>query len=124
MAPTGCAALIEHEGVRLGVLMAGRQALACLLIALLAAPSPSYSSNPETKNPVEARDVLVGIFAAGRLATVRNAALLPGDTLFSGDTIKVEAKGGAWLAFGRGAQLELGAESEARLHKKDRKSVV
>lgn len=59
----------------------------------------------------------MGIFSGGRFATVRNAALLPGMTVFSGDVVAVGPKGGAWLAFGRGAQLQLGAESEARMHK-------
>lgn len=105
--------------------MAVRQALACLLIALLAVPSPSYPSpRSEPKAAPETPAIAVGVFVGGRAVLVNNGGLAPGTTLFSGDTIAVAAKGGAWLSLERGGQLRLGEQSEARLHRSDERVQV
>lgn len=82
--------------------MFARRALVLLLILLLACPA---WSNPG----------IVGTAAASRAATVRGNALLPGSTIFSGDTIEVAAKGSASIAVNGGAQVRVGPGSQVRL---------
>jgi hypothetical protein len=87
--------------------MIARQLLASVLAALLAAPAWAAT------NPV------VGTAGPSQAASVRGASLLPGTTLFSGDTVNVGARGGAALTFGLGSMVRLSEETTLRLHKDD-----
>jgi hypothetical protein len=84
-----------------------RQLLASVLVGLLAAPAWAAT------NPV------VGTAGPSQAATLRGAGLLPGTTLFSGDTVDVGARGGAALSFGRGSMVRLSEETTLRLEKGD-----
>ena len=81
-----------------------RQALALLLVFTLAFP-------------VWASPTVVGNVASSESATVRGAALTPGSTVFSGDTIEVGPKGIARIALTGGAQVQVGGNSQVRLTK-------
>ena len=87
--------------------MIARQLFASVLVGLLA--SPAWCAT----NPV------VGTAGPSQAATVRGAGLLPGTTLFSGDTVDVGARGDAALSFGRGSMARLGQETTLRLEKGD-----
>lgn len=87
--------------------MIARQFLASVLASLLA--SPAWAAT----NPV------VGTAGPSQAASVRGAGLLPGTTLFSGDTVDVGARGEAALAFGRGSMVRLSEETTLRLEKGD-----
>lgn len=82
--------------------MFARQVLAALLVVLLAFPA---WSNPG----------IVGTASASKAATVRGAALQPGSTLFSGDTIDVGPQGGAWIALEGGSGMQVAANSQVHL---------
>ena len=87
--------------------MIARQLLATVLVGLMA--SPAWSAT----NPV------VGTAGPSQAATVHGAGLLPGTTLFSGDTVDVGARGDAALSFGRGSMARLSEETTLRLVKGD-----
>jgi ferric-dicitrate binding protein FerR (iron transport regulator) len=78
-----------------------RQFLASVLILVLAVPAWSVPT-------------VVGTTAASQSATVRGSALLPGSTIFSGDTIQVGTKGMASIALTGGVQVRVGPESQVR----------
>lgn len=91
--------------------MFGRQFLASVLIAVLAIP-------------VWCSPTVVGTTAASQSATVRGSALLPGSTIFSGDTIQVGTKGTASIALTGGAQVRVGPESQVRLSREGEKALL
>ncbi len=82
----------------------GRQALALLLVLLLAFPA---WGDP----------VVVGNVASSQSATVRGTTLAPGSTIFSGDTVEVGTRGSAWITLTGGAQVKVGENSQVRLAK-------
>jgi ferric-dicitrate binding protein FerR (iron transport regulator) len=82
--------------------MVVRQFFASLLIVTLAVPAWSTPA-------------VVGTTAASQSATVRGNALLPGSTVFSGDTIQVGAGGTASIAVTGGTQVRVGPGSQVRL---------
>ena len=92
--------------------MMARQALAGLLIALLA--FPAWSSNLP----------IIGTVAASQSAQVRGNALAPGSTLFSGDVIQIGAEGSASIAGSNGLQIRLGPKSLARLFLENEKTLL
>ena len=77
--------------------------LATLLVVMMACPS-------------WAADAL-GNVTLSRLATVRNAELKAGSTLFNGDAISVANRGSARMVLGAGAQAEVLGSSMVRLAK-------
>lgn len=89
--------------------MLARQALAALLIAILAFPA---WSNPG----------IVGTAASSRSATVRGNALPPGSTVFNGDTIDVGNDGTLSIAVNGGAQVRVGPQSQVRLTRENDKA--
>ncbi|MCL6480957.1 MAG: hypothetical protein K6U02_04455 [Firmicutes bacterium] len=82
--------------------MVARQVLAITLALLLAMPA---WTNP----------AVVGSTIASQQARIAGAALTTGTTIFSGDVLEVGAKGLASLNLSGGGQVDLGAESRARL---------
>lgn len=86
-----------------------RQALAGLLTVLLACPAWTSPN-------------VVGTTAASKAATVRGSALLPGSTIFSGDTIETGRQGSASISVTGGAQVRVGSESRIRLTRADEKA--
>ena len=91
--------------------MVARQALAGLLIALLAFPA---WSNP----------LVVGTVAATQSAQVRGNALVAGSTVFSGDVIQVGADGSASIAGSNGVQIRIGPKSLVRLSLEKEKTLL
>jgi hypothetical protein len=91
--------------------MLARQALAALLIAILAFPAWSNSG-------------IVGTAASSRSATVRGNALPPGSTVFNGDTIDVGNNGILSIAVNGGAQLRVGPQSQVRLTRENDKAFL
>lgn len=87
--------------------MIARQLLASVLVGLLAAPAWADT------NPV------VGTAGPSQAASVRGTGLLPGTTLFSGDTVAVGARGYATLNFGRGSMVQMSEETTLCLEKGD-----
>jgi hypothetical protein len=87
--------------------MIARQLLSSVLVCLLAAPAWCAT------NPV------VGTAGPSQAASVRGAGMLPGTTLFSGDTVDVGSRGDAALSFGRGSMVRLSEETTLRLEKGD-----
>jgi len=82
--------------------MSLRKPLAGLLALLLAFPA-------------WADPTVVGTVVRSELTNLQGARLAPGSTLFSGDTINVEAGGAARIALSDGALLQLGEGSLVRL---------
>ena len=89
--------------------MVVRQLLASVLIVILAVPTWSTPT-------------VVGTTAASQSATVRGNALLPGSTIFSGDTIQVGAGGTVSIAVTGGAQVRVGPGSQVRLSREKEKT--
>ena len=89
--------------------MVARQLLASILIAILAIPASPTSS-------------IVGTTAASQSATVRGSALIPGSTIFSGDTIQVGTNGTVSIAVTGGAQVRVGPGSQVRLSREKEKT--
>jgi hypothetical protein len=67
--------------------------------------------------PSWASSAAVGTVRGGEAATVHGLSMVPGTTLFDGDTITVGPRGSALIAFLGGAQLMLAADSEVDLLK-------
>jgi len=84
--------------------MLTRQALAVILLQLLAVPGWGGPS-------------VVGNVASSRSATVRGTRLTPGSTVFSGDVIEVGPQGSARIALTEGAQVQVAEKSQVRLTK-------
>ena len=89
--------------------MIARQALACLLIALLAVPAES--------SPANAIPAVVGQVTSSRAATLRSITLQVGTTIFAGDTVFTDTGGDTLITVASGAQVQLGAETAASLEK-------
>ncbi len=85
--------------------MVARQVLAVTLALLLAVPA---WTNP----------AVVGSTIASQQARIAGAELRAGTTILSGDVIEVGTKGLASLNLSQGGQVDLGAESRARLTRK------
>lgn len=81
-----------------------RQAVAAILVVLLAFPAWSASS-------------VVGTVARSTGATSGGTALQSGGTVFSGDTIEVNGTGAAWIALEGGARLQISSASQVRLER-------
>jgi hypothetical protein len=81
-----------------------KQLLTIFLAFLMAVPSWASSA-------------AVGTVQGGEAATVHGLSMVPGTTLFDGDTIAVGPRGSALIAFLGGAQLVLAADSEVELLK-------
>lgn len=87
--------------------MIARQLLASVLAGLMAAPAWCGT------HPV------VGTAGPSEAATARGMELTLGTTLFSGDTVDVNARGDAALLFGHGSMARLSEQSTLRLEKGD-----
>jgi len=85
-----------------------RQALAAILILLLAFPAWT-ALNP------------IGRATSSNSSTVRGIALLPGGTIFSGDTIEVGPRGGARIALAGGGLVAVAADSRVRVSQANEK---
>jgi hypothetical protein len=81
-----------------------QQLLAAVLIALLASPSWSQSQ-------------VAGTVIVSQAATMRNSALLPGSTVFSGESISVDATGSAQIALAGGGRIEVLHDSAVQLNR-------
>jgi hypothetical protein len=86
-----------------------RKILAGLLVGLMTSPAWAGA------------DVL-GSVTSSKTATVRNMALSPGSTVFSGDAISVGTRGAARLALAGGGQAEVLGNSLVRLTKAGNKT--
>ncbi len=82
--------------------MGARQPLAAVLMILLSSPAWSAPN-------------IVGTVASSQSATVQGTALIPGTTVFSGDTIEVGPRGTARIALPGGAQVEVAENSRVRV---------
>jgi hypothetical protein len=82
-----------------------RKQLLALVIVLFAAVSAS------------SKPAVVGSVMSSQAATVRDANLKAGFTIFSGDTIEVGPGGSAWIALPNGGQVQVAADSQVRLTK-------
>lgn len=82
--------------------MVVRRTVACLLVVLIACPVFSSPS-------------VVGTTAASQGARVRGVDLVPGDTIFSGDTIDVADQGRARINLAEGGMMRLDANTQIRL---------
>ncbi len=98
--------------------MMRRQVLAGLLAALLA--FPVWSVPAGTRVGAE----IVGIATNGHGATLRQAELQSGATVFSGDVVAVQKGGGALVSIGAGSQVRFTEESAARLTRSSKKVEV
>ncbi len=92
--------------------MIPRQLLASVLAVLMASPAWAATSP------------IVGTAGPSQAASVRGTGLLPGTTLFSGDTVDVGARGDAALSFGRGSMVRLSEETTLRLEKVDNRVAI
>jgi hypothetical protein len=81
-----------------------RQLIASVLVALLASPAWSQSQ-------------VAGTVIVSQAATMRNSALLPGSTVFSGESISVSATGSAQIALGGGGRIEVLHDSAVQLNR-------
>jgi hypothetical protein len=67
--------------------------------------------------PVWASPISLGSVSRSRAATVRGTILVPGSTIFSGDTIEVGDQGSVWIALRGGGQVHVLQNSSVRLIK-------
>jgi hypothetical protein len=56
---------------------------------------------------VIAKSVPIGTVSSCKAAAIHGTSLVPGTTIFSGDTIDVGAQGSAWIALQGGGQLQV-----------------
>jgi len=70
-------------------------------------------------SPISAGNPIVGVAGAANLATAGGIALLPGATIFSGDTIAVAENGRAQIALKDAGMLGVEPSSSVRVHKID-----
>jgi hypothetical protein len=82
--------------------MVARRLLACLIVVLLACPAFSSPG-------------VVGTAANSQGARVRGVELVPGTTIFSGDTIDVGEQGRARITLAGGGMMRLDANTQIRL---------
>jgi hypothetical protein len=64
-----------------------------------------------------AKPVPLGTVTSCHEAAIRGTNLVPGSTIFSGDTIAVGAQGNAWIAVLGGGQVQVSGNSTVRLNK-------
>ena len=79
-----------------------RRTLAIFCMMLIAAPGWAAPS-------------AVGTVQSSAAATLRGNSLMPGTSVFGGDTIEVGLRGNAWIAFASGSQLVLTANSKVAI---------
>jgi hypothetical protein len=82
--------------------MVATRAMAVVVIMLLAFPAFGDVN-------------VVGNVTGSQSATVRGTGLVPGSTIFDGDTIEVGARGSARIAFAGGSQVQVSENSQVRL---------
>ena len=68
-------------------------------------------------NGTRAKPVPIGTVSSCKGAAIHGAALFPGTTIFSGDTIDVSAQGNAWIAMQGGGQVQVYENSSVLLTK-------
>src|SRR5579883_3234414 len=83
-----------------------RQLTAGVLIALIALPA--WPQSPQ----------VAGTVLASQSASMRDSAVLPGSTIFSGDTISVGPPGRAQIALPGGGRIEVLGDSTVQLTRK------
>ena len=66
---------------------------------------------------VKAKSVPIGIVSSCKMAAIHGTYLVPGTTIFSGDTIDVGAQGSAWIALQGGGQVQVFENSMVLLTK-------
>ena len=66
---------------------------------------------------VKAKSVPIGTVSSCKAAAIHGTNLLPGTTIFSGDTIDVGAQGSAWIALQDGGQVQVFENSTLLLTK-------
>jgi hypothetical protein len=81
-----------------------QQLLASVLIALLASPAWSQSQ-------------VAGTVIVSQSATMRDSPLIPGSTVFSGESISVSPTGSAQVALGGGGRIEVLHDSAVQLNR-------
>src|SRR5947209_8525540 len=64
-----------------------------------------------------AKSIPIGIVSSCKAAAIRGANLVPGATIFSGDTIDVGAQGNVWIAVQGGGQVQVFENSTVLLTK-------
>ena len=79
-----------------------QQLLAAVLIALIA--SPAWSQTP-----------VAGTVVTSQSATMRDAPLPPGSTIFSGESVSVSQTGGAQINLAGGGRIEVLRDSAVQL---------
>lgn len=79
-----------------------QQLLAAILIALMASPAWSQSQ-------------AAGMVITSQSATMRDAPLLPGSTIFSGESVSVSQTGGAQIGLPGGGRIEVLNDSAVQL---------
>lgn len=79
-----------------------KQLIAAVLIALIASPAWTQSQ-------------AAGTIIASQSATTRDAPLLPGSTVFSGESVSVPQPGRAQIALSGGGRIEVLADSTVQL---------
>ncbi len=82
--------------------MVARRALAVMVIMLLACPAWGDIN-------------VVGNVTGSQSATVRGTGLVPGSTIFNGDTIEVGARGNARILLAGGSQVQVSENSQVSL---------
>jgi hypothetical protein len=81
-----------------------QQLLAAVLIALIASPAGSQTT-------------VAGTVITSQSATMRDAPLPPGSTIFSGESLSVSQTGGAQIAFAGGGRIEVLRDSAVQLNR-------
>ena len=66
---------------------------------------------------VDAKPVPIGTVSSCKAATIHGTNLVPGTTIFSGDTIHVGAQGSVWIAVEGGGQVQVSENSTVVLTK-------
>ncbi len=64
-----------------------------------------------------AKSIPIGIVSSCKAAAIRGTNLVPGTTIFSGDTIDVGAQGNVWIAVQGGGQVQVFENSTVLLTK-------
>lgn len=85
--------------------MKPKQVVACLVVAILAFPAPASPSRP----------AIVGLAISANSALLGQTDLKAGATLFSGDLLRVDSRGGAVVSVPGESMLTFGPDSVAKL---------
>ena len=67
---------------------------------------------------MSAKPVPIGTISSCSAATIQGISLVPGTTIFSGDTIEAGHGGSVWIAASGGAQVEVFENSSVRFEVK------